>query len=134
MGITDLIFSWRQSFAEVEKLAAETRKLEAEEQKILIDVERVTSDLRTTEAESLLKAAHEKLMNLDQLRANSRPKPASSLLPQQDIAYEAKAYGIWPPLATHLINRVVPTIADATQNYPEKITSSRGSSTRAAGA
>jgi len=134
LGITDLIVSWRRSLAEVEKLTAETRKIEAEEQKILIEVERLTSDLRNTEAGSLLKAAHEKLVNLDRSRADSQPKPASALLPRQDIDIAANAYGIWPPLATHLINRVVPTIADATQNYPERITSSTGYSARAAGA
>jgi hypothetical protein len=134
LGITDLIFSWRKGFAEVEKLKAETLKLEAEEQKILIEVERATSEVRKLDAESLLNAAHERLMKLDEMRANSQPKPAAALLPRQDIAFQAEAYGIWPPLATHLINRVLPIIADATRNYPERITSSRGSSGRAAGA
>jgi hypothetical protein len=134
MGITDLILSWRRSFAEVDKLQAETGKLKAEEQKILIEVERLTVELRRTEAESLLRAAQEKLRTLEEVRANSQPVPASALLPQEKVAAEAKNYGIWPPLANHLINRVVPAIADVTQNYPKAITSSSGPSAQAAGA
>jgi hypothetical protein len=132
MGIIDLVLNWKKTLAESDKLAAETRKLEAEQQKILIEVERATAEEKALDAESLLTAAHDRLMKLDATRANSQPKPASGLLAREDIEFQAAAYGMSPALATHLINRVVPTIADATQNYPGKIVSSRGSSGRAA--
>ena len=144
LGIVELVLNWKKSLAETDKLAAETRKLEAEtqkleaeeqkleaeEQKLLIEVERATSEVKKLEVESLLNAAQERLMKLDEARALGHPKPAAALLPLQEIVDQARTYQLSPALAAQLINQVVPAVADATKNYPERLTASRGSSGR----
>lgn len=141
MGITDLIFSWTRTSAEKEKfvaekdkLAAETRKLEAETQKILIENAKAEADAKASEAESLLNATRERLLQSSNARERGPLTPPSALLTKQEIRSQAKLHGIPSALAAHLINRVLPTVADATRDYPQKLTSSPRSSGRAAGA
>ncbi|MGA8030136.1 MAG: hypothetical protein WB992_23565 [Bryobacteraceae bacterium] len=141
MGITDLIFSWTRTSAEREKflvekdkLAAETHKPEAETRKILIENAKAAADAKSAEAQSLLDAAREKLLQSDHAKERSPLSPPSALLTQEEIRSQAKLYGIPLALATHLINRVLPSVADATRNYPQKVTSTPRSSGRAAAA
>jgi hypothetical protein len=157
LGIVDRIFSWRKINAEAQKLRADARKAdaetrrldderkanaearkaeaeaqkaEAEARKAEHEARKAEADARRAEAEadSLCKAAQEKSRTRKQSTANSKPKPASGLLPQDRIDVEARARGIWPPLANHVINRVEPTVADVTSSYPQGITSTLASS------
>ncbi len=127
LGIMDLVFGWKKVLAEADKLSAEARKLEAEGQKI-------TAEAKKIETELLLNAAHERLEKRDEARASSQPRLASALLDRQETMLQAKQYGISPALATHLVNRVLPTVAEATQDGRAKITSSLGLSSRQAAA
>jgi hypothetical protein len=141
LGITDLIFSWTRSLAEREKLvaekdklAAETRKLEAETRKIIAEREWVDVDAKAAEAESLLNAARERLSQASEARERGPLTPPSALLDLDEIRSQARTYGIPSALAAHLINRVLPTVADVTRNYPEAVTASPRSSGRGVGA
>jgi hypothetical protein len=148
LGIVDRISSWRKTSAEVAKLRAEARKAEAETRR-LNDERKASAETRKAEAEarkaeveawkaeaeanSLCEEAHERARTRQQEMAGREPKPASALIPQDRIDEEARARGIWPPLANHLINRVEPTVADVTLRYPQGITSTSANSSGAAG-
>lgn len=141
MGITDLVLSWtrtaaeREKFlAEKDKLAAETRKLEAETRKILIENSNAKADAKAASADLLCSAAHERLVESSEARERSTLAAPSALLTEDEIRSQAKLYGISSALAAHLLNRVLPTVADATRSYPQAITSSPNRSQRTAAA
>ena len=141
MGITDVVLGWtrtaaeREKFlAEKDKLAAETLKLNAETQKILIENAKANADAKAAAANLLCDAAHERLVGSSEARERIALAAPSALLTKDEIRFQAKLYGIPSALAAHLLNRVLPTVADATRSYPQTVTSSPSSSPRAAGA
>ncbi len=134
LGLIETIFSWRKTYVEIEKTTAEKEKFEMETRAKSFEVLKLTAETRKLEAEALLNAASEALKRVELERVGRQLVPASSFLPQETIVAEAELYGLDPALATHLVNRVLPIVADATKSYPSTITSSSHGSGRAAGA